>query len=295
VSDNGKPLEAAGLYYYGARYYDPALGRFVSCDPVMGNLSNPQNLNPYVYCLNNPQSYIDKNGEFWQYIFAALIYSAFMTAKSYYEHQKYGTEFRITIGISFPAPDSWGSGTSTSSGSNGNIPTQENNDEYGPIFAYSGYGEPGNIADQMFVATFDYYYHFYNDMGLNGSGKLTEWGGVHLLNSWVTQSGSGTGNHRAPFGLYLIGATEPTKEIGMVVPGEKRGWKAPIYPQFDTDRGKYNGRLLLHYDERPKAGGRVGTAFGTGGCQGIQRPCWDLYHELNRIGPNIPLEIRWSY
>ncbi|MRR57813.1 MAG: hypothetical protein EG824_06330 [Deltaproteobacteria bacterium] len=60
---NGKPLEAIGLYNYGARYYDPAIGRFVSPDALLGSIENPQRLNPYAYCQNNPMSTIDKNGE----------------------------------------------------------------------------------------------------------------------------------------------------------------------------------------------------------------------------------------
>jgi len=44
-----------GLYYYNARYYDPALGRFVSADPVQG-------LNRYAYCANNPVNAIDPSG-----------------------------------------------------------------------------------------------------------------------------------------------------------------------------------------------------------------------------------------
>ena len=59
---NGKPQEAAGLYYYGARYYNPELGRFVSCDPVMATPQNPQSLNPYNYCSNNPVCYVDPLG-----------------------------------------------------------------------------------------------------------------------------------------------------------------------------------------------------------------------------------------
>ncbi len=44
----------SGLYYYGARYYDPVIGRFTSTDPAGGNPSNPQSWNRYVYRLNNP-------------------------------------------------------------------------------------------------------------------------------------------------------------------------------------------------------------------------------------------------
>ena len=50
------------MYYYGARYYDPAIGRFTTRDPKKGDLMNPQSLNPYVYCMNNPMKYIDPDG-----------------------------------------------------------------------------------------------------------------------------------------------------------------------------------------------------------------------------------------
>jgi len=47
----GKEKDITGLYYYGARYYDPTIGRFITRDPVKGNIMNPQTFNPYVYCL----------------------------------------------------------------------------------------------------------------------------------------------------------------------------------------------------------------------------------------------------
>lgn len=59
----GKELdEETGLYYYGARYYDPLIGRFTSLDPWEGSLSNPQTLNKYAYVLNNPLKYVDPTG-----------------------------------------------------------------------------------------------------------------------------------------------------------------------------------------------------------------------------------------
>jgi len=54
--------EESGLYYLRARYYDPSTGRFISKDPVEGNVTNPLSLNSYTYCLNNPIIYIDPSG-----------------------------------------------------------------------------------------------------------------------------------------------------------------------------------------------------------------------------------------
>jgi len=45
-----------GLYYYGARYYNPTIGRFISEDPVK------EGWNWYVYTSNNPLRYVDSNG-----------------------------------------------------------------------------------------------------------------------------------------------------------------------------------------------------------------------------------------
>lgn len=53
---------STGLYYYGARYYDPDTGRFLTRDTMKGSGESPQTLNKYIYCLNNPLRYIDPTG-----------------------------------------------------------------------------------------------------------------------------------------------------------------------------------------------------------------------------------------
>ena len=70
----GKEMdEETGLMYYGARYYDPVIGRFISFDPLLLNeggkplesvLPNPQALNPYSYVTNNPIIMVDETGEY---------------------------------------------------------------------------------------------------------------------------------------------------------------------------------------------------------------------------------------
>lgn len=78
---NGKELDAeSGLYYYGARYYDPDLARFVSPDTFVQEPANPQNLNRYSYTINNPQKYVDPSGHFFGLIFS-LIFKASIAAK----------------------------------------------------------------------------------------------------------------------------------------------------------------------------------------------------------------------
>ena len=54
-----------GLYYYNARYYDPAIGRFVSADTMVPDPTNPQALNRYSYVLNNPLIFTDPTGHSW--------------------------------------------------------------------------------------------------------------------------------------------------------------------------------------------------------------------------------------
>jgi len=48
--------------YMHARTYTPALGRFLSVDPVLGDPHLPQSWNRYAYSLNNPTNRIDPTG-----------------------------------------------------------------------------------------------------------------------------------------------------------------------------------------------------------------------------------------
>ncbi|MCK4251755.1 hypothetical protein KAX97_09915 [candidate division WOR-3 bacterium] len=54
------------MYYYGARYYSPDFGIFITPEPFMGtnalNLTNPLSLAFYDYCRNNPTKYVDPDG-----------------------------------------------------------------------------------------------------------------------------------------------------------------------------------------------------------------------------------------
>lgn len=77
-----------GLYYYGARFYDPALGRFITPDSIVQAPADPQSLNRYAYCRNNPLIYSDPTGHifgiddviFWTAVGIGFGFGAFTSA-----------------------------------------------------------------------------------------------------------------------------------------------------------------------------------------------------------------------
>ncbi|WP_433936322.1 SpvB/TcaC N-terminal domain-containing protein [Sorangium cellulosum] len=76
---NGKELDlSTGLYYYGARSYEPRLGVWLSPDPILdqymagrinGGVYRPINLGLYTYVSNNPVVLVDPTGRYetWRY------------------------------------------------------------------------------------------------------------------------------------------------------------------------------------------------------------------------------------
>ncbi|MBI4317576.1 MAG: RHS repeat-associated core domain-containing protein, partial [Chloroflexi bacterium] len=58
----GQQADPTVLYFYQARWYDSAVGRFVSPDTIVPDLSNPRALNRYSYAYNNPVRYNDPTG-----------------------------------------------------------------------------------------------------------------------------------------------------------------------------------------------------------------------------------------
>jgi RHS repeat-associated protein len=51
-----------GLYYLRARYYNPATGRFLSRDPLDGNMTDPKTLHKYLYAGGDPVNAMDPTG-----------------------------------------------------------------------------------------------------------------------------------------------------------------------------------------------------------------------------------------
>lgn len=60
---HGKEQDSTGLQYFGARYYDPVVGRFMGIDPVDFQDGNLHSFNRYAYGNNNPVKHVDPNGK----------------------------------------------------------------------------------------------------------------------------------------------------------------------------------------------------------------------------------------
>jgi RHS repeat-associated protein len=52
-----------GLFYAKARFYDPESGRFLSQDPLFGDINEPPSLHRFSYANSNPLFFIDPTGE----------------------------------------------------------------------------------------------------------------------------------------------------------------------------------------------------------------------------------------
>ncbi len=86
-----------GLYDYRARWYDPALGRFISADTLVPEPGDPQSLNRFSYVNNNPLRYTDPTGHYLLLEDAAGDFSAFAlywTAQTGYRILSGGSHFR---------------------------------------------------------------------------------------------------------------------------------------------------------------------------------------------------------
>src|SRR6266542_5857817 len=61
---HGKPADIeTGLSYFGARYYDPVIGRFMGPDPARYDEKNIHSVNRYAYGSNNPYAFRDADGQ----------------------------------------------------------------------------------------------------------------------------------------------------------------------------------------------------------------------------------------
>ncbi|MEO9943790.1 FG-GAP-like repeat-containing protein [Paraglaciecola sp.] len=67
-----KMLNDVGIIHMNGRIYDPTLGRFLQADPHIQAPKNSQSYNRYSYVLNNPLSYTDPSGYFFDKLFKSI-------------------------------------------------------------------------------------------------------------------------------------------------------------------------------------------------------------------------------
>ncbi|MEL7627131.1 MAG: RHS repeat-associated core domain-containing protein [Anaerolineaceae bacterium] len=60
----GQMKEDDNLYYYNARWYDPAIGRFMQADTIVPSQQGTQGWDRYAYVNNNPIKYVDPGGNY---------------------------------------------------------------------------------------------------------------------------------------------------------------------------------------------------------------------------------------
>ena len=101
-----------GFYYYGARYYDPRLARFISPDTMVPSPFSPQLLNRYSYAANNPLTYVDPTGHYIVPMIVSAVVSAAVTASQGGD----GDEIVVSAAIG-AASSGVGSGVASATGS----------------------------------------------------------------------------------------------------------------------------------------------------------------------------------
>lgn len=92
----------AGTYFAQAREYNPSLGRFQAEDIIRGNIFEPQSLNHYTYCYNNPEKYVDEDGEWLTIVAGAAIGGIWDFGSTIIEAKVKGEEVNLKeAGINF--------------------------------------------------------------------------------------------------------------------------------------------------------------------------------------------------
>ena len=98
------------MYYYGARYYNPSIGRFMSEDPSSRDtpekfLSDPQGLNFYAYARNNPLRYIDPTGNSFEETRNYMNYGLYVSNKQISQYERISMEMEKRGGLNWTSPE----------------------------------------------------------------------------------------------------------------------------------------------------------------------------------------------
>jgi len=155
---NGKELEddfGLNWYAYGARYYDPAIGRWSAVDPLAADFAG---WSPFSYTVNNPIRFIDPDGrapaqpdDWVKTSSGAIVYDSKVTDKASAQ-ERYGASAQY-IGESAVFQD--GSGNQVSLNGNGRITQASffNTVEVSASRTESGLGVASDVASKLDLAT----------------------------------------------------------------------------------------------------------------------------------------------
>ena len=135
--------EETGFNYHGARYCAPALGRWVSCDPMI-KLSNL-----YVYTKNNPLSYWDPSGQDDDELISGVF--------NYYDTHPASSNLQAPASPGSVAPSPWTSpsqsdetnGTNLSEGIQAYLQSQQNQLELEKKYGAIEQGSPRTYEEEV--------------------------------------------------------------------------------------------------------------------------------------------------
>ena len=276
-----------GLYYYGARYYDPKLARFISADTIVPLPFYPISLNRYAYAYNNPIRVIDLDGHYGEYYdYSSDNWWSSMESDGSYDYSysyqnNYSDRSFVTQTYSYPVFSTpaltsyssnsqsygWGGRSSSSDISFNMYAANTNGTSTGT--GLGGYGGSGNLNGSSLLFNGENIY-WYNDQGQS-------------IKEYPSVSGP-YGKGRLPQGSYIGDNLRIRNDKAMTCPDG--GWSLDLTPNFETDRTL----LRIHPD---------GNITGTLGCIGVNCTASGLlYNNLkyyfNLGNSSIPVIVNYN-
>jgi len=91
--------EDNGLTYFGARWYDPTVGRFMGVDPVGVQAENVHSFNRFAYANNNPYTFVDPDGRSPAFVDAYLVEKSQATAMGHDINTRAGAQVVLDLGV----------------------------------------------------------------------------------------------------------------------------------------------------------------------------------------------------
>lgn len=257
---NGKELdEETGLYYYGARYYDPRISLWLSTDPM--ELKYP-NISSYAYCANNPITRKELDGQDWvENENGDIRWNANINASNYSQMLKAGQTYRGTDYIRYKNWDN--------NRANGLVKEHYKSDKVLHYEIHNGIYQmdfTGKVVKANIVANKNINLSKNAEYGIIGTASLNAIfsdGSAFTTNSYNFASGP-YGNGPTPNNNYTADKFTYTTEKGMLI-YEQTGWKVYL-EDFNNRTG-----LRIHPDT---------NSPGTAGCIGIQGSA----QELKKLG-----------